>query len=628
MDDIKPWTGETTGTPGQGVVVGSASAGLPPAPPGYRWEGGKLVPQTQQVTNAQGQTVEMQVAPPLQTDSQGSQFDQRGNVIVTYGPDGQPVGGAVLGETKNVVNPQGQAPTLLPGQSVIPPGTTDGMLVKNDRGTLDHHKADGSVRPGASAPGTVNADGSVTPATTQAGDQPWSLTAGETFDVATGTWLPKALGVPGAGVPGDTVQNWSDGQGFVEGLGNGILGDPAVKGVVGGIEKVGGAVADGVKGLGDLLGLGGGGGTGKVDPYVVKQPPPVDATPFTQPLNDLGKSAVASGSNWAGQQGDMAKNLLGAPSVAAAAGNAMAERTAQENAAQLASARGANTALLLRQAAGSADARTRGITSDLAVAQAQETVDRTKVASGILGQAAGTENAGYNTGVNATGQAGSIGATVANANNDNVIRAEGINASSYDTTNATNAGIGKDANAEKNKWIDRGLTAAGVLVAASDVNNKRNIRPSSGEFGPMLEMATNPQANRESLAPIQPATYEYKPGIAGMPGNDGAPRPGVMAQDLLKSPAGAEAVVETPNGKGIDMNRGLSLALASAAGLDKRMAELEAMLGQDEERKRMAGAQQSSFTDSIRVLGQSSPNRVMMSDENQKTKKKAYGVSQ
>ncbi len=589
------------------IVIGAGSTGLPPAPAGYRWSvdaSGKntLVPQTQVVTNAAGEQVEVAVSQPLQTDSQGSQFDAHGNVIVSYDQNGNPTGGQVLGEQRNVVTKDGQTPTLLPGQEVL--GANGTKRVQNDHGTSDVHNADGSVRPGASAPGTVNADGSITPATRQAGDQPGSLSAGEVFNVATGTWIPKAIGLPGAGVPGDAVQNWSDGQGPLEGFGNALLGDPLV-GELGDAAVTGGkAIASGI---GDLFG---GGASGKVDPYVVKQPPPVDATPFTAPLNALGQGAVASGTNWAGQQGDLAKGLLGAPSVAAAAGNAMAERTAQENAAQLASARGANTALLLRQAAGSADARTRGIVSDTAVATAQEDVDRKKAAAGILGQAAGTENSGYNTGVSAASNAGQIGADVAKTNNANALAGEGINASSYDTTNQTNAGIGRDANAEKSKWIDRGLTAAGMLVAASDINNKQNIRPSSGEFGPMLAMATDPQANRESLAPIQPTTYEYKPGIAGMPGNDGAPRPGVMAQDLMKSPAGSEAVVETPNGKGIDVNRGLSLALASAAGLDKRMAELEAMIGQDEQKKRQAGTQQSSFTDSLRMLGQSSPARA------------------
>lgn len=69
---------------------------------------------------------------------------------------------------------------------------------------------------------------------------------------------------------------------------------------------------------------------------------------------------------------------------------------------------------------------------------------------------------------------------------------------------------------------------------------------------------------------MQPKSYRYKWEDESEP-----KRVGVMAQDLEKSKMGKDAVVDLPMGKAIDVNRGLSLALASVAALKDEVDSLK-----------------------------------------------------
>jgi hypothetical protein len=95
----------------------------------------------------------------------------------------------------------------------------------------------------------------------------------------------------------------------------------------------------------------------------------------------------------------------------------------------------------------------------------------------------------------------------------------------------------------------------------------------------LLEMATKPGANRENLDKIDGYSYRYKPEAAAVIGEDTSTRPGIMAQDLEKAPAGKAVIEETPIGKGLDIKRALGFSLAGVAGLDKRLQRLEAASG-------------------------------------------------
>jgi hypothetical protein len=104
------------------------------------------------------------------------------------------------------------------------------------------------------------------------------------------------------------------------------------------------------------------------------------------------------------------------------------------------------------------------------------------------------------------------------------------------------------------------------------------------------------EENRRAFEDIQPVRYRYKPEAAERMANEQArtpeewamvvsdkraPRNGIIAQDLEKSPAYDDTVVETPAGKAVDRDRALSETLAQAAGFDKRLKELEAYLKSD-----------------------------------------------
>jgi hypothetical protein len=95
----------------------------------------------------------------------------------------------------------------------------------------------------------------------------------------------------------------------------------------------------------------------------------------------------------------------------------------------------------------------------------------------------------------------------------------------------------------------------------------------------LLEMATKPSSNRANLGKIDGYSYRYKPGAAAAIGEDTSTRPGIMAQDLEKAPAGKEVIEETPIGKALDIKRALGFSLAGVAGLDKRLQRLEAASG-------------------------------------------------
>jgi hypothetical protein len=102
--------------------------------------------------------------------------------------------------------------------------------------------------------------------------------------------------------------------------------------------------------------------------------------------------------------------------------------------------------------------------------------------------------------------------------------------------------------------------------------------------------------SKQDLAPLQPYSFSYKPGIAAAMAEQAAatsppplrdavratvyadaraPREGIMAQDLERSPRGKKVVMDTPAGKALDMKRSIAFLLANQAGLDKRLSRVE-----------------------------------------------------
>lgn len=121
---------------------------------------------------------------------------------------------------------------------------------------------------------------------------------------------------------------------------------------------------------------------------------------------------------------------------------------------------------------------------------------------------------------------------------------------------------------EGEQLLGAGMGLAG-LAAMSDEREKTQVRRGGG---------------REFLDSLQDYRFRYRrPGIGTSPG----PQTGIMAQDLMQTPAGRAAV--TPRADGRLMVRPAQLATALAAGaadLNQRVTELEAKGGKGGERKR------------------------------------------
>ena len=105
------------------------------------------------------------------------------------------------------------------------------------------------------------------------------------------------------------------------------------------------------------------------------------------------------------------------------------------------------------------------------------------------------------------------------------------------------------------------LSAGGQVGAAavmSDERLKTDIADAAGDLDEMLDHLV---AKR----------YRYKDEKFGK-----GERAGIMAQDLERSRAGHALVIETPDGKGVDVNKAISAALAAVARLNQRLRAVEA----------------------------------------------------
>lgn len=115
--------------------------------------------------------------------------------------------------------------------------------------------------------------------------------------------------------------------------------------------------------------------------------------------------------------------------------------------------------------------------------------------------------------------------------------------------------------AGQNKGMMGPLLSAGGTVGAaiaSDERLKTDVTDAREEVDDMLDA-------------LLPKAYVYKSEKHGV-----GRRVGIMAQDMLRSEAGARIVREEPDGLMLDVNKALSAALASSARLNERVRKLEA----------------------------------------------------
>jgi hypothetical protein len=108
------------------------------------------------------------------------------------------------------------------------------------------------------------------------------------------------------------------------------------------------------------------------------------------------------------------------------------------------------------------------------------------------------------------------------------------------------------------------IQTAGTVGAAalSDERAKTEIRDGGGDIDEMLDK-------------LVAKSYRYKDETKHGAGE----RAGIMTQDLAKSKAGSQMLVNLPDGLGFDVNKAVSAALASTARLNERMRKLEGSRG-------------------------------------------------
>jgi hypothetical protein len=318
--------------------------------------------------------------------------------------------------------------------------------------------------------------------------------------------------------------------------------------------------------------------------------------------------ATQAGANYAsGRQAtlDTASRLQGisdyyatAPSYAEQAGQATLAQANSDAMSRAASARGANSALMMREQQAISGQQGRQAALDIGAMSAQEMAGRYGQRAQMLDSAAGIQSGVAGLDANRENAA---------AQRDAAMRAD-VTGSNTDLQ-ALQAKIDMTNAANKQKFIGdtiqtfmgagaSGAAAGGGGGAAasggaitSDVRAKTDIQPLGGGYeraqaqaervAALDAIASDPRANRNALDGIEPYSYRYKAGPAARYGEDTQPRVGVMAQDIEKAgPAGAAVVSEDENGvKKLDVHRALGLSLAGVAGLDKRLARLEAAYG-------------------------------------------------
>ena len=191
---------------------------------------------------------------------------------------------------------------------------------------------------------------------------------------------------------------------------------------------------------------------------------------------------------------------------------------------------GVNTGLAARQAAQNISGAQQQAVEQTAILRAQEQAQRNEIAQRYLQMGLSLDQAQFQ------------------ANQDLVRIKSGANQAAATAQSQQQAGL---------------LGAAGTLGAAylkSDKTQKTEIKSKGG-------------ISKEFLDVLKPYAYKYKD-----PSMDGAAhgrRFGIMAQDLEKSEAGKSIVMDTPDGKKIDVSQGLGLSLAALADINERLKKLE-----------------------------------------------------
>ncbi len=149
-------------------------------------------------------------------------------------------------------------------------------------------------------------------------------------------------------------------------------------------------------------------------------------------------------------------------------------------------------------------------------------------------------------------------------------------------------GMASDARAKERAYAE-GVRAASLRSPMTPGYGAALVPPPMApRYGTPRPMVSDFR-QKEDLDPVQPTLYRYTPESSYRQALEAAqrtyedkraPRMGIVAQDLQRSPAFAPSVMQGDDGQlSIDRDRALSTALAELGGLHQRMARLEGRRG-------------------------------------------------
>ena len=287
----------------------------------------------------------------------------------------------------------------------------------------------------------------------------------------------------------------------------------------------------------------------------------------TSLANTLATQAAGGGMSAADiqQQQGITNSVQAAQAAAATAGNSanpfLLQRQLMQNQAATNQAGVGQASLLRAQETAQAQQALGGVLSDQAGSQLQQNAAAAQLAQGnsqyaqtamqnaANAYAIGQQNLAQQIQAARTGSASNVAAQdIANANN---------------AQSQTNAIIGAAGNV---------VSGVAGVAAKSDERAKENI--DRGGTDAQLD---------DFMGSLDHASYDYK-----RPEQDGTGRHwGIMAQSAERSDAGRSMVVQMPDGqKGLDLRRGLGLALAGLSRLAERQDHSDALLASASRRLR------------------------------------------
>lgn len=226
--------------------------------------------------------------------------------------------------------------------------------------------------------------------------------------------------------------------------------------------------------------------------------------------------------------------------------------------------RGGNLAGQARQASAIGAGAQMGLQQQMAQMRAQEQLAAMQGMAGMSNQLAAQgqqqQMAGLGMGLDAQGQANQWGLGQRGLDQQQL----GLLQQQQQANRGFGLGLAQGLAGAGAGAAQMGMVGAGVPGAAaafSDERVKQNIRP--GDMSASMAVGEAPGY-----------FFEYQPGYG-----DIGPQFGPMAQDLEKTPAGAQVVQDTPHGKVVDLGKMAQLGVAASSEQEHRIRQLEAQLG-------------------------------------------------